>query len=75
MVKEDKVVWHIPQLFSKSCSLILLGGSSMKVSVAGTWENKISKGLEVLCKVIIKAPMYICMKIEPIINDLCTILL
>lgn len=72
VIKEGKTVGHIPQVFSKYCSLILLAGGSMKVGVTGKRENKRGKGLEVPCRVTIKAPISICMKVEPIIKDLCT---
>ena len=35
VVKERETVGHIPQLFSKPCSLILLSDRSMKVCVTG----------------------------------------
>ena len=42
MVKEGKTVGHIPQLYSKTRSIILLSGGSVKLRVIG--KSKIQRG-------------------------------
>ena len=71
VLKDDEIVGHIPRLFSKTCTLILLSGGSMIVCVTGKRENKRGKGLEVPCLVTVKVSEHILSKVEPIIKDLC----
>ena len=74
VVKDGETVGHIPRLLSKTCSLILLSGGSMKACVTGKRENKRGKGLEVWRAggvVTIKVSKYILTKVEPIMKDLC----
>ena len=60
------IVGHIPRLFSKTCTLILLSGGSMKICVTGKRKNKRGKGLDG-----VKVSEHILSKVEPIIKDLC----
>ena len=40
VIKEDKTVGQIPELFLNTCGLILLSGSSMKVHVTKKQQNQ-----------------------------------
>ena len=71
VLKDGEIVGHITRLFSKTCTLILLSGGSMKVCVTGKRENKRGKGMEVPCLVTVKVSEHILSKVEPIIKDLC----
>ena len=42
------------------------------VTVTGKRENKRRNELELPCKVTVKAPFFICSKVETIIRDLCS---
>ena len=54
MVKESKTARHIPQLFLRLFSLILLSGGSMKVRGTGKQERQRENGLKVSCIVILR---------------------
>ena len=71
VLKDGEIVGHIPRLFSKICTLILLSGCSMKVCVSGKRENKRGKGLEVPCLVTVKVSEHIASKVGPIIKGMC----
>ena len=45
------------------CTLILLSGGTMQATVTGKRENKRGNGLELPCKVTVKAPFFICSKV------------
>ena len=45
---------------------------TIQATVTGKRENKRGNGLELPCKGIIKAPFFICSKVEQIIRDLCS---
>ena len=44
----------------------------MQATVTGKRENKRGNGLELPCKVTVKAPFFICSKIQTIIRGLCS---
>ena len=44
------------------CTLILLSGGTMQATLTGKRENKRGNGLELTCKVTIKAAFFICSK-------------
>ena len=71
VLKDGEIVRHIPRLLSKTCTLILLAGGSMKVCVTGERDNKRGKGLEDPCLVTAKVSEHILSKVEPVIKDLC----
>ena len=70
MVKDGETVGHIPQLFSKTCSLMLSGGS-MRGCATGKPENQRENGLKVSWSVIVNVSEHIYVKVETIIKDLC----
>ena len=57
-VMEDTSVGHLPRNFSRILSFVLLSGGNMKVRVTHKRVNRRKYGLEVPCKVIIKAPRH-----------------
>ena len=59
MVKKGETVGHILQLFLKTCSVILLSGSSIKVHVTGKTEDQRENGLEVPWIVTVKVSEHI----------------
>ena len=58
------------QLFSNTCSLVLLSSGSMKVRLTGKRENKIGNGLEFPCIVTIKFSEHVCSS-KTVIKDFC----
>ena len=59
-MKPDIIVGHVPKLFSKICSFVLLSGGCMKLRVSGKRENKGGKGLEVTCGYHKMSVLYLC---------------
>ena len=56
MVKDGKVVGHIPRLFSKALKLVLLAAGSVKDCVTGKPGNTRINGQEVPCTYKVKGP-------------------
>ena len=71
VLKDGEIVGHIPQLFSKTYTLILLSGGCMKVCITGKRENRRREGLEVPYLVTVKVSEHILSKVETIIKDIC----
>ena len=52
--------------FHVTLFLVLFSGRTMRATVTEKRENKRGNGLELPCKVTVKAPFFICSKVEPI---------
>ena len=65
MTKKGETIGHMPLLFSKTCSFILLSEDSMNVRVTGKQENRRGNGLEFPCIVNINVLEHMYFKIPP----------
>ena len=70
MVKDGDNVGHRPQLFSKTCSL-MLSGCSMRECVTGKPKKQRGNGLKISWIVTIKFSEHVYVKVGTIIKDLC----
>ena len=56
LMKDSKVVGHIPRMFAKAMRLVLLVGGSVKACFTGKPGNTRGNGQEVPCNYVVKGP-------------------
>ena len=69
VLKENKVVRHVPRDISKYCASAFLCGRTIKCKITGKTEKLRGNGLEVQCKYIVKGPFHMILNVVKIIKD------